>query len=132
MKNIWTNGCFDIVHIGHIRLFEYAKSLGDHLYVGIDSDKRIKEYKGSNRPFNNQNDRKSFLASIKFIQHVEIFESDTELECLIKKHNIDTIVVGDDYKDKAVVGSQFARSTVFFSKVPGFSSSLIYEQYSNQ
>lgn len=129
--NIWTNGCYDILHIGHIKLFEYAKSLGQKLYVGIDSDSRVKQLKGCNRPVNNQESRKFLLSSIKFIDTVDIFDSELELETLLKKYNIDIIVVGDDYKNRKVVGSQLVKSVLFFPKIPNVSSSLIYESAIN-
>lgn len=127
MTNIWTNGCFDILHIGHIKLFEYAKSLGCKLHVGIDSDQRIKHNKGPTRPINTQEDRLSVLSAIKFIDTIDIFESDEQLESLIQRYDIDTIVVGDDYKSKRVVGSTLVQNVVFFAKIPKISSSYIYE-----
>ena len=66
-KIVWTNGCFDILHKGHIELFKYAKSLGDKLYIGIDSDEKVKKDKGSDRPFNNVEDRRDVLESIKYV-----------------------------------------------------------------
>lgn len=129
--NIWTNGCYDIIHAGHIRLFEYAKSLGNILYVGIDSDRRVKQLKGPNRPINNQNNRKLLLSSIKFIDSVDIFDSEYELESLLQKHSIDIIVVGDDYKNKNVVGSKLVKSVIFFPKIPNLSSSELYESAIN-
>jgi len=125
MSNIWTNGCFDILHIGHIRLFEYAKSLGDKLCVGIDSDNRVKHLKGNSRPINNQQDRKHMLQNIKPIDEVHIFETDNELKAFIKKLMIDTIVVGDDYKDRYVIGSELVNRVIFFPKIPNKSSSLL-------
>lgn len=125
MKNIWTNGCFDILHVGHIRLFEFAKSIGDALYVGLDDDLRVKLHKGEYRPINNQVIRKEMLMSIKFINKVSIFSYDEELEELIKKYNIDTIVVGDDYKNKKVIGSQLVRSVIFFPKINNISTTLL-------
>ena len=129
LKNIWTNGCYDILHIGHIRLFEFAKSLGDKLIVGIDSDDRVKKSKGQNRPINSQQFRKEILQAIHFIDEVHIFYTDEELCNLIKQNNIDTIVVGNDYKDKNVIGSQFSKQTVFFPKTINISTSKIYESY---
>ena len=64
MRKIWTNGCFDVLHIGHIKLLEFAKSQGDYLIVGIDSDERVKVSKGPDRPINNQMDRCEFLRAI--------------------------------------------------------------------
>ena len=124
LKNIWTNGCYDILHIGHIRLFEFAKSLGDKLIVGIDSDNRIKKSKGDDRPINKQEFRKEILQAVRFIDEVYIFYTDDELCSLIKQNDIDTIVVGSDYKD--VVGSQFSKETVFFPRTIDISTSKIY------
>jgi D-beta-D-heptose 7-phosphate kinase/D-beta-D-heptose 1-phosphate adenosyltransferase len=126
MTHIWTNGCFDILHIGHLELFKYAKSLGHTLVVGIDGDSRVKELKGSSRPINNQLFRKSLLESIKYIDRVVVFDTDKELKDHIKNLLIDTIVVGDDYKNKTVIGSEHA-NVIFFPKIPNLSSSLIYE-----
>lgn len=114
---IWSNGCFDIVHIGHIELFKYAKSLGHELIVGIDSDERVKKLKGNSRPINSQTHRKLFLQSIKYINQVLIFNSEEELKSYIKNLDIDIIVVGDDYKNKYVVGSEYAK-VVFFPNSP--------------
>lgn len=132
MTNIWTNGCYDIIHIGHIKLFEKAKSLGDCLIVGIDSDKRVKQLKGNNRPINCQEYRKITLQSIKFIDKVFIFDTEEELKELIKNNNIDTMVIGDDYKDKKVVGSEFSKKILFFPKLPNISSSSIIYESNNQ
>ena len=73
-RYIWVNGCFDILHRGHIELFKYAKSLGDHLVVGIDSDDRIRTSKGVNRPVNNLEDRIEMLRSIRYIDDVVWFD----------------------------------------------------------
>ncbi len=129
MKTIWTNGCFDILHIGHIALFEYAKSLGNYLVVGIDSDSRVKQLKGSNRPINNQYNRKKILDSIKFIDKVIIFNNKEELIYNIKQNNIDTIVVGDDYIDKTVIGSDIVSNIYFFKKIINISTSNIINKY---
>jgi D-beta-D-heptose 7-phosphate kinase/D-beta-D-heptose 1-phosphate adenosyltransferase len=131
MINIWTNGCFDLVHIGHVELFKYAKSLGQNLIVGIDSDIRVKSLKGISRPINNENNRKNFLHSIRYIDDVVIFDSDESLMDNILKYQIDTIVVGDDYKDRVVIGSHLVQSVFFFPKIPNYSSSIIYEQNIN-
>lgn len=124
MKIIWTNGCFDILHAGHVELFKYAKSLGDILFVGIDGDTRVKKIKGNNRPINNEHNRKIILDSIKYIDQVFIFDSSDALSSLVKNLAVDTIVVGDDYKDKHVIGSEYA-DVVFFEKIPHLSTSNI-------
>lgn len=120
--NIWTNGCYDILHVGHIALFKYAKSLGGNLIVGIDSDNRVNKLKGNGRPINNQNDRKEMLESIKFIDEVIIFNTKEEMCDLLTKKNINTIVIGDDYKDKPVTGSDIIKDIVFFKKIGNYST----------
>ena len=79
-KIIFINGCFDLLHRGHIELFQYAKKLGKYLIVAIDSDSRVKELKGSSRPINNQFDRMFMLLSIKYVDEVKIFSNQNELE----------------------------------------------------
>jgi len=125
MINVWVNGCFDILHVGHIELLEYAKSLGDKLIVGIDVDQRVKELKGQNRPFNTTKDRKKMLESLRCVDVVTFFKDEGELKKHIKKYNIDIMVVGDDYKDKYVVGSELVKDVFFFKKVGGYSTTSI-------
>ena len=127
MKKVWVNGCFDVLHRGHIELFKFAKSHGKFLIVGIDSDKRIKELKGDNRPFNNQEDRRFFLESIKFIDHVEIFNTEEELKQKINWFSPDVMIVGSDYKNKRVVGSEHAKELLFFDRIGGYSTTKILE-----
>jgi len=123
--NIWVNGCFDVLHIGHIKLLEYAKSFGNHLVVGIDSDTRVSELKGENRPYNNQKNRKEFLESIKYVDNVVIFDNESELKNYLIKYKIDIIVIGDEYKDKRIVGSDIINNVYFFEKLPNLSTTNI-------
>jgi D-beta-D-heptose 7-phosphate kinase/D-beta-D-heptose 1-phosphate adenosyltransferase len=127
MKKIWTNGCFDILHIGHIKLLEFAKTQGDYLIVGIDSDLRVKELKGKERPINSEELRKEFLLSIKYVDEVIIFDSAESLSDNIKEHNIGSIVVGDEYRSREVIGSEHA-GVIFFEKIPNLSSTSIIEK----
>tara|TARA_R110000824_G_C15191966_1_gene674839 strand:+ start:1148 stop:1546 length:399 start_codon:yes stop_codon:yes gene_type:complete len=126
MKRIWTNGCFDILHVGHMRLLKYARSLGDTLIVGIDSDRRVQQLKGDNRPINSHDIRKEMLLSIRWVDNVIIFDCEKELENLIKKHS-DTMVVGSDYKSKIVVGSKHS-DVVFFDRVEEHSTTNILKE----
>jgi len=125
MNVIWTNGCFDILHRGHIELFKYAKSLGDMLIVGIDEDNRVKESKGEHRPINCLEDRKFVLQSIEYIDEVVSFGTDHELEEYIKFYNVAKMVIGSDYKHKNVIGSQFAKDVVFFDRIANYSTTNI-------
>jgi rfaE bifunctional protein nucleotidyltransferase chain/domain len=120
-KIIWTNGCFDILHTGHIELLKFAKSKGDFLFVGIDSDKRVKNLKGEKRPINSQWDRKKMLESIKYVDKVFIFDDEHSMEEILIDNKIDLIVIGDEYTDKKVTGSRFCEIS-FFKKIPGKST----------
>lgn len=122
MKNIWVNGCFDIVHLGHIRLLDYAKSLGDFLIVGIDGDSRVKKTKGADRPINNQSFRKEFLESLESVDQVEVFYSDLELENLIQYYKINTMVVGEEYSPDQIIGSKFVDTVERFPKFSNLST----------
>ena len=128
MKKVWTNGCYDILHVGHIKLFKYAKSLGDKLIVGIDSDSRVKELKGISRPINNQYDRQEVLLSNQYIDEVVIFNSADDLRNLIKTNDIHTIVVGEEYRNKEVIGSEYCQNTMFFKRFKGLSSTTILDE----
>ena len=122
MKIIFVNGCFDVLHPGHIQLFEYARSLGDYLIVAIDSDKKVGEMKGPERPIFCQEDRARTLEAIRYIDVVHIFNSKEELEDLIKTINPDIMIVGSDWKGKEVVGGQYAKEVRFFDRVGEYST----------
>lgn len=124
---IWTNGCFDILHRGHIELFKYARSLGDYLVVGIDTDQRVKNSKGPTRPINCLVDRIAMLESICYIDKVTWFGTDEELNSEICKHNAKTIVIGNDYINKNVIGSHLVDEVIFFEKLDGFSTTKILQ-----
>lgn len=124
-KIIWTNGCFAVLHRGHIELLKYAKSLGDWLVVGIDTDERVKNSKGESRPFNNIEDRVAMLESIKYVDEVVVFDTDCELEDKVLLSNADVMVVGSDYKDKEVIGSRHVQQVKFFDRIDGYSTTKI-------
>mgnify|MGYP003143461365 CR=1 FL=1 len=125
-KIIFTNGCFDVLHRGHIELLKYCKTLGDVVYVGLNSDDSVKKLKGANRPYNSENDRKFLLESIKFVDEVHIFSEDTPYE-LIKKIKPDFIVKGGDYKTEEVVGSDICDIKIF-NFVDGYSTTSTLEK----
>jgi len=121
-KIVFTNGCFDILHMGHVKYLEKAKKLGDILVVGINSDDSVKRLKGENRPINTLDDRCCLIASLKSVDYVIPFENDTPIE-LITAIVPDTLVKGGDYKDKEVVGEEIAKELVLIDFLHGRSTS---------
>ena len=120
--NIFVNGTFDILHRGHLELLNYAKSLGDYLCVGIDTDGRVREKKGLTRPIHNQDERKFFLENLKAVDEVKLFSSDEELEGLVKSFKPDIMVVGSDWKGKSVIGSYYATKLIFFDRIGDYAT----------
>ena len=127
-NTVWTNGTFDVLHMGHIELFREAKKLAGpsgKVIVGTDSDQRVRELKGPTRPINNLIDRVDFLRAIKYIDGVVTFSSADELEARIKQFSPDILLIGDDYVGKPIVGAQYAKKIVYFPRYGGLSSSGI-------
>ena len=122
MIKVWTNGCFDVLHRGHIELFRYAKSLGDELIVGIDTDEKVKKDKSKDRPINNLQDRIYMLQSIKYIDRVIPFDSTEDLRKTIRWYQPDLMVIGSDWKGKDVIGREFSDKLVFFNRVGDYST----------
>jgi D-beta-D-heptose 7-phosphate kinase/D-beta-D-heptose 1-phosphate adenosyltransferase len=129
---IFVNGTFDILHPGHIKLLNYAKSLGDVLYVGIDSDERVREKKGPSRPVNSLEERIFMLQNLKAVDYVLDFSSDKALEGLIKIIKPDIMVVGSDWKNKSVIGSHHAIELIFFDRIDEYSSTKIIQGIINR
>jgi D-beta-D-heptose 7-phosphate kinase/D-beta-D-heptose 1-phosphate adenosyltransferase len=125
-KIIFTNGCFDILHIGHIKYLEKAKSFGDILIVGLNSDESIRRLKGENRPINTQSDRAYILASLEVVDYLVIFNEDTPLE-LITLIEPDILVKGADYEGKSVVGQDVAKELKLVKFINGKSTTKIIE-----
>lgn len=106
---VFTNGCFDILHLGHVRYLRKAKSLGDTLVIGLNSDASVRELKGSGRPLNRERDRAEVLSALGFVDYVTIFSEPTP-EGLIRKLRPNVLVKGGDWKTKDIVGADFVRS----------------------
>jgi rfaE bifunctional protein nucleotidyltransferase chain/domain len=119
------NGCFDVLHHAHFKMIEFASTFGDLLVIGIDSDKRVKELKGDDRPFHSEEERKYNLEQLKGVKKVVIFDSAKILEELIKTYEPDVFVIGSDYKNKPIVGEQYAKSIVYFNRMESFSTTKI-------
>ena len=125
-KVVFTNGCFDILHLGHLKLLKFAKSKGDKLVVAINSDDSVKKLKGDGRPKFNQEDRKAMLESLAIVDEVIIFEDDTPYN-LIKTIKPDIIVKGGDYTVETTVGNDLAE-VLIFPRVKDYSTSKILEE----
>jgi len=127
-KNIvFTNGCFDILHVGHVKYLEVAKSFGDMLIVGLNSDASVKRLKGENRPINTSEDRAYVLSALESVSFVVEFEEDTPYE-LIKAVKPTVLVKGGDYKGKEVVGSDIAKELRLVDFVDGKSTTNIIKK----
>ena len=120
-KIVFTNGCFDIIHRGHITYLNKAKQLGNILVLGLNSDNSVKRLKGNERPINNQNDRAEVLSSFHFIDYIVIFEEDTPYE-ILREIKPDILVKGGDYKKDEVIGREFAGETILIDFVDGYST----------
>jgi len=124
MVRVWVNGSFDILHIGHLRMLEYASLFGE-VRVGVDTDERIREKKGNDRPYNTLEDRVEFLYGLKYITDVVTFDSDMELIERIREYGPDMMVIGDDYNYDSIIGREYIPEIKFFEKIPGKSTTKI-------
>ena len=109
MKTVFTNGCFDILHRGHIQYLNEARALGDKLIIGLNSDASVRRLKGAQRPVNSEEDRKFVLENLKSVDEVIIFNEDTPLS-LIERVEPDILVKGGDWKVEDIVGHELVLS----------------------
>ncbi|MCF8299367.1 MAG: D-glycero-beta-D-manno-heptose 1-phosphate adenylyltransferase [Saprospiraceae bacterium] len=134
-KIVFTNGCFDLLHLGHIDYLSKAADLGDILIIGLNTDKSTLKLKGSNRPIVDENSRAMLLASLRFVDAVILFEEETPYE-LIKFIQPDVLVKGSDYKAEDIVGFNIVKAkggtveTIDF--LEGYSTSAIEEKIRKQ
>jgi len=128
---VFTNGCFDILHPGHINLLSAAKQQGDILIVGLNTDSSVKKLKGEQRPVMDEHSRAIVLASLEIVDYVVLFSEETPLQ-LIKEIGPDVLVKGGDYAQETIVGSEFVRSrggkTVVVPLLEGFSSTKFIDK----
>jgi D-beta-D-heptose 7-phosphate kinase/D-beta-D-heptose 1-phosphate adenosyltransferase len=131
MKTIFVNGTFDILHPGHVQLLNYARSLGDSLIVAIDSDRRVRQLKGDNRPINSEDDRKLMLESLRSVDSVWIFNSDQELEDICRLYN-PVMVKGSDYQGRHIIGQQYCKEIVFYDRIEPYSTTRAIQDISSR
>ena len=130
MKTVFTNGCFDVLHRGHVELLKFCKRIGDHVVVGINSDDSIRRLKGEGRPINTLKDRKMMLEELRCVDKVIVFEEDTPYS-LIQSLNPDIIVKGGDYTPEQVVGKDLAE-VVIFGTIDGYSSTKTIKSFGDR
>lgn len=129
---VWLNGSFDVLHSGHIKLFRIARMLAGsngQVWVGTDTDDRISSRKGPSRPINNLSNRILMLSSIKYIDHVLPFASNDELESHINTIKPNYMVIGDDYRGKDIIGSQYIGHIVYVSRDEQSTSDIVERIY---
>jgi len=124
---VFVNGCFDVLHRGHFELLKFARELGTRLVVAIDSDNRVNQLKGGGRPFFKQEDRKFALESVRWVDEVHVFDSEHGLRQLTQDLQPDIMVVGSDYCNKQVIGSENAKEIRFFERIPNYSTTAILQ-----
>ena len=130
-KIVFTNGCFDILHAGHVSVLEFSRAKGDVLVVGLNSDESVRRLKGPTRPVNKQADRALVLAALESGSYVSIFKEDTPYN-LIKAVRPDVLVKGGDYKPSEIVGREFAGKVVRFALLKGRSTTGIIKKVSKK
>ena len=131
-RKIFVNGSFDILHVGHLDLLKYAKSLGDHLLVAIDSDRRISEKKGPLRPFNDEVNRFALMSELKPVDEVAVFDSDKSLINIIKQYQPDIMIVGSDWKGKPIIGSQFTKDILYYERTNNESTTRTLKRFTDR
>jgi len=127
MKRALLTGCFDVLHLGHIRIIQYAMSMCDELVIAIDGDDKVKKEKGPARPFNSEEDRAAFLTSIKGVDRVFVFYSESHLEKLCEELFPHYRLVGSDWKGKKIVGGEHSKEIIYYDRIPGYSTTNILE-----
>ncbi|HIA11827.1 MAG TPA: D-glycero-beta-D-manno-heptose 1-phosphate adenylyltransferase [Flavobacteriales bacterium] len=131
LKIVFTNGCFDILHLGHIDYLSRAASFGDILIIGVNTDESVKRLKGSGRPINDESSRAQLLAALEFVDAVVLFNDKTPIE-LIKTITPDILAKGGDYKAEDVVGYEHVITSGGEMRIidflPGYSTSSIIQK----
>ena len=129
MKKVFVNGAFDVLHSGHLDLIDFASMLGGRLLVALDTDEKIRYNKGADRPFNNLKNRKNLISMLKPVDYVVSFNSDQELEDIIKRYEPDVMVKGSDWRGKKIVGEEYCKEIVFYERTDDESTTKTLQNF---
>lgn len=129
-KVVWTNGCFDVLHVGHVKYLQQARDLGDFLVIGLNSDDSVSRLKGKDRPLNDQEDRAFLLAGLSCVDYIVIFEEDTPFD-ILSVVRPDILVKGSDYSKDSVIGREFSKEVVLIDFVNGYSTTRTISKIRN-
>ena len=133
MTTVMVNGTFDVLHPGHVAMLNTARSYGDHLVVAIDTDRRVKELKGEQRPINNQIDRRIMLSALKAVDIVEFFDSTEELITLMERYKPDVYVKGSDWKhDTQSTAHQYCKEVIYYDRIEPYSTTKTIQDIANR
>jgi D-beta-D-heptose 7-phosphate kinase/D-beta-D-heptose 1-phosphate adenosyltransferase len=132
MIKVMGNGTFDILHRGHLEMLKFARQQGQYLLVAIDTDRRVKELKGSSRPINNQEDRMFHLMSLEFVNEVKLFDSKEELVELMKLFKPDIYVKGSDWKSGTGTAQKYAKEVIYYDRIGDYSTTNIIQRITDR
>ena len=133
MTRVVVNGTFDFIHLGHLRLLQYARSFPkSYVLVLTDSDRRVRELKGENRPINTEYERCSMLFALKCVDRVETFDTDQELIDLIKGFEPDVMVKGSDYQGQPIIGAEYCKEIKFYDRFKNYSTTNKIQDIANR
>ena len=132
MNKVWVIGCFDLFHLGHLEMLLFAAKQGDELYVGLDSDTRVRARKGVGRPIQDEATRFLLLKSLFMVKDVYLYDTDFQLERMIEKMNPQVMVLGDEYQNKNIIGRQYCEKITFFKTKEGYSTTELIKIIRNE
>ena len=132
MKHVMVNGTFDILHRGHLEMLKFARQQGNFLLVAIDTDRRVRELKGTERPINNQEDRKFHLMCLEFVNEVKLFDSKEELIEIMKSYKPDVYVKGSDWKAGTGTAHEYSKEVIYYDRVGNYSTTNIIQRITNR